>query len=222
MAVLPPRRWSATQVRRSKPVIWASGLYPLASWIYLAMQDALTANPPEYLIRSTGVWALVFLWLTLALSPLARFSGQPALIVVRRLLGLFCFFYTVLHIIGWALWERGLSLSLMLTDIGQRPFILIGTVASLLLLALAATSTQAAMRRLGRRWKTLHRTIYLIAVLSLWHYWLVKAGKQDFQMPLVHMGVFGVLMLTRAGRMTRRQPTSPSATHRSKTDCRHK
>lgn len=221
MAILPSRRWSATQVRRSKPIIWATGLYPLASWLYLAQHDALTANPPEYLIRSSGVWALVFLWLTLSLSPLARGLGQPALITMRRLLGLFCFFHTVLHIIGWALWERSLSLILMLTDIGQRPFILVGTIASLLLLALAATSTRASMQRLGRRWKTLHRSIYLIAVLSLWHYWLVKAGKQDFQMPLVHIGIFGVLMLARVMRLKRRR-ASPSAGTRIDTPRRYK
>lgn len=198
MATLFRTRWPASLIRRFKPAIWMLGLYPLAYWGYLAAQDQLTANPPEYLIRSSGVWALVFLWLTLTISPLGRLLHQRALVVLRRLLGLFCFFYSLLHVAGWALWERNLSLTMMASDIDQRPFILIGTMATLLLLGLALTSTQAAMRRLGRNWASLHRSIYLIALLSLWHYWLVKSGKQDFALPLLHAAIFLVLMLARA------------------------
>lgn len=197
MAAQSSRRWSAARIRRIKPLLWMVGLYPLLRWFYLGLHDALTANPPEFLIRSSGLWALIFLWLTLSISPLARALHQPALVVVRRLLGLFCFFYTLLHGAAWAQWECGLSIYRMAMDIAQRPFIFIGTVATALLLALALTSTRQAMRRLGGRWKTLHRSIYVIALLSLWHYWLVKEGKQDFRLPIYHASLFAALMLER-------------------------
>lgn len=173
-------RWSAKQVAYFKPLLFLIGLYPLLRWVWLGLNDGLSANPPEFLIRSSGIWALIFLCLTLCVTPLRRYLGQPALIRCRRMLGLFSFFYTVLHVLAWAYWERGWSLSAMWSDVVQRPFIAVGVFAVLPMTALAMTSTRGWMGRLGSRWQTLHSSIYTIAVLSVWHFWLVRAGKNDF------------------------------------------
>src|SRR5690606_7060287 len=137
--------------------------YPVYRWVWLAYTDGLSANPPEFLIRSTGIWGLVALGLTLAVTPLRRVLGQPALVRVRRMLGLFAFFYTVLHVLGWAFWERGWSLASMWEAIVQRTFILVGTIAFVLLLALAITSARSWIRRVGHYWQRLHRSVYAIA-----------------------------------------------------------
>src|SRR5690606_20457223 len=129
---------------------------------------------------SSGIWALVALFLTLAITPLRRLIKQPALVRYRRLLGLFSFFYTVLHVLAWAYWERGASVISMWDDIVERPFITIGTIAFVPMIALAITSTQGWIHRLGRRWQTLHRAVYAISVLSVLHFWLVRSGKNDF------------------------------------------
>jgi len=189
--------WTAGQVARFKPAIFLLGLYPLARWIWLGFTDGLTANPPEFLIRSSGIWALVALGLTLAVTPLRRILRQPALVRVRRMLGLFAFFYTVLHLLGWAFWERGWSLTSMWQDIVQRTFILVGMLAFVPMVALAVTSTQGSIRRMGHYWRDLHRSVYAIAALSVWHFWLVRAGKNDFFEPYVYGVVLAVLLLIR-------------------------
>ncbi|HEY9281235.1 MAG TPA: protein-methionine-sulfoxide reductase heme-binding subunit MsrQ [Eoetvoesiella sp.] len=191
--------WTARQVARFKPFIFVLALYPALRWVWLGYTDGLTANPAEFLIRSSGIWALVGLCLTLAITPLRRIIKQPALVRCRRMLGLFSFFYTVLHVWAWAFWERNWSLMSMWEDIMQRPFILIGVVAVVPMAALAATSTQGWIRRLGRRWQTLHRTVYVIAGLSVWHFWLIRAGKNDFFEPYAYGAVVAVLLLIRAG-----------------------
>jgi len=143
--------------------------------------EGLGANPPEYLIRSTGIWAVVLLWVTLCVTPLRRLIGQPALVRVRRMLGLFSFFYTTLHVLGWAWWERGWSVTEMWTDVLQRTFVWVGVLAVIPMLLLAMTSTRGWMRRLGSGWQRLHYSIYPIAALSVWHFWLVRSGKADFR-----------------------------------------
>lgn len=188
-------------------------LYPVVRWFWLGFNDGLTANPPEFLIRSSGVWALVALCLTLAITPLRRLIRQPALVRCRRMLGLFAFFYTGLHVLAWAYWERGGSLASMWDDIVQRPFIAIGMIAFLPMLALAFTSTQGWMRRLGRRWQILHYAIYPIAALSVWHFWLIRAGKNDFFEPNAYALILTLLLLVRivhyiAGRIGRRHRES--------------
>lgn len=183
---------------RFKPLLFLLCLYPLGRWVFLAFSDGLTANPPEFLIRSSGLWALVMLCLTLAVTPVRRLLGQPALVRLRRMMGLFAFFYTVLHVLGWAMWERGWSPASMWLDIVQRPFIAIGTIATLAMLALACTSTQGWMRRLGRAWSRLHRLVYPIAILSVWHFYLVRAGKNDFVEPYVYIVVLAMLFALRA------------------------
>jgi sulfoxide reductase heme-binding subunit YedZ len=194
---MPASNWTASQVARVKPALFLLCLYPLARWIWLGFNDGLTANPPEFLIRSSGLWALVALGLTLAVTPLRRILRQPALVRVRRMLGLFAFFYTVLHLFGWALWERDWSLWSMWQDIVQRTFILIGMLAFVPMVALAITSTQGAIRRMGHYWRDLHRSVYAIAALSVWHFWLVRAGKNDFFEPYVYGTALVVLLLIR-------------------------
>ncbi|TAL75813.1 MAG: sulfoxide reductase heme-binding subunit YedZ [Burkholderiaceae bacterium] len=194
-----PSKWTARQVGRFKPVVFILALYPVAHWVWLGFGDGLTANPPEFLIRSSGVWALALLCMTLGVTPLRRLIRQPALVRFRRMLGLFSFFYTALHVWAWAYWERGWSLSSMGEDVLQRPFIAIGLVATVGLLALACTSTRGWMRRMGHWWVVLHRVVYVAAVLSVWHFWLIRAGKNNFLEPYVYGAVVGVLLVVRAG-----------------------
>lgn len=197
MASAPVSRWNASRITRIKPLVFMLCLYPLLRWIWLGFNNGLTANPPQFLILSSGIWALVMLLVTLAITPLRRLVKQPALIRLRRMLGLFSFFYTVLHVIGWALWERNASLASMWRDIVERPFITIGVLATVPLLMLAVTSTTGWMRRLGTHWQALHRSIYAIAMLSVWHFWLVRAGKNDFAEPYIYGAILAALLLAR-------------------------
>lgn len=200
-APVPPaggsrRLWPARAVGRFKPLLFLLCLYPVARWVWLALGEyGLGANPPEFLIRSSGIWALVLLGLTLCITPLRRALAQPALVVLRRMLGLFSFFYTVLHVLGWAWWERGGSLAEMWLDITQRTFVWVGVLATLPMLLLALTSTRGWMRRLGRGWQRLHAAIYGIALLSVWHFWLVRSGKADFLEPALYaLALAGILL----------------------------
>jgi len=189
--------WTAAQVGRYKPLVFLLCLYPLLRWFWLGFSDGLSANPAEFLIRSSGIWALVALGATLAITPVRRALDQPALVRLRRMLGLFAFFYTVLHLLGWAYWERGWSLASMWDDVVQRTFITIGMVAFVPMVALAFTSTRGWIRRLGRRWTRLHRSVYAIAALSVWHFWLVRAGKNDFFEPYMYGAALAILLLAR-------------------------
>ena len=191
-------QWSARAVGRFKPLLFLLCLFPVFRWFWLAFGvTGLGANPPEFLIRSTGIWSLVLLWGTLCITPLRRLLRQAALVRLRRMLGLFSFFYAALHVLGWAYWERGWSFAAMWADIVQRTFIWVGVLAFLPMLLLALTSTRGWMRRLGSRWQRLHFSIYGIAVLSLWHFWLVRSGKVDYFEPLLYALALAVLLLLR-------------------------
>ncbi len=195
-----PNRWTAAQVGRFKPLVFLVSLYPMGRWLVLGFTGGMGANPPEFLIRSSGIWALVLLVLTLAVTPVRRLLGQPAVVRVRRMLGLFAFFYTCLHVLAWGYWERNGSLAAMWDDFIQRDFIAVGVLAVLPMLALALTSTHGWMRRLGRHWQSLHRLVYVVAALSVWHFWLMRAGKNDFFEPYTYGAVLAVLLLARLGR----------------------
>lgn len=184
----------ARTVGRLKPLLFVLALLPFARWIWLGLNDGLSANPVEFLTRSSGTWTLVCLLVTLGITPLRRLTGQPALVRLRRMCGLFAFFYGFLHFIAWVWWDRGLEMAAMIQDLGERPFIAVGFAAFVLMSALAATSTQWAMRRMGRRWQTLHRAVYLIGLLAILHFWWHKAGKNDFQEPLIYGAVLAVLL----------------------------
>lgn len=199
-------QWSARAVGRAKPWLFLLGLAPFARWIGLGFSNGLTANPVEFLTRSSGTWTLVCLLVTLAITPLRRLTGQPALVRVRRMCGLFAFFYGAMHFMAWVWWDRGLDPVAMLQDIGERPFITVGFAAFVLMAALAATSTQWAMRKLGRRWQQLHRAIYLIGLLAVLHYWWHKAGKNDLSQPILYASVLALLLGWRLVAWWRRRP----------------
>ena len=177
-----------------KTLVFLLCLAPVWRWLWLAGTARLGVNPPEFLVRSSGIWALVALAAVLLVSPVRRWTGMAALLRYRRMLGLFAFFYASLHVLGWAFWEWGLSLRLMWQDILQRTFILVGTLAYVPLIWMALTSTRGWMRRLGPWWKWLHRSVYPVAVLSVWHFWLVRSGKNDYE-DVYWAAAAGVLLL---------------------------
>ncbi|MFC4274983.1 protein-methionine-sulfoxide reductase heme-binding subunit MsrQ [Achromobacter aloeverae] len=204
------RQWTARQVGRFKPLLFLLGLAPLLRWVWLGMNDGLTANPVEFLTRSAGTWTFVCLLVTLSITPLRRLLNQPALLRVRRMCGLYTFFYGFLHFLSWAGWDRGFDPASMAEDVGQRPFILVGFLAFVLLLVLALTSFQAAMRRLGRHWGRLHRAVYLIGLLALLHLWWHKAGKHDFTQPLWYGAVLLGLLAWRVVLRVRANRARPA------------
>lgn len=155
----------------------------------------LGANPVEELLHRCGKWGLNFLLITLAVTPLRRITGWNQLIRFRRMLGLFAFFYLSLHFLIYAGLDQGFSPAYIVEDIVERPYITLGMTALVLLIPLAVTSTNGMMRRLGRRWQKLHRLVYLIAILGVWHfYWQVK---QDILEPLIYAGILAVLFAIR-------------------------
>jgi methionine sulfoxide reductase heme-binding subunit len=182
-------------VRSAKPLVFLLCLLPLAVLAWAAVTDGLGANPVEALIHGTGDWALRFLLLTLAMTPLKRLLGQPWPIRFRRMLGLFAFFYACLHLLTYAWIDQGFDWPGILQDVVKRPYITVGLAAFLLLVPLAVTSTRAMVRRLGRRWKSLHRAVYAIGVLAVVHFlWLVKA---DLLEPGIYALILVILLLAR-------------------------
>jgi sulfoxide reductase heme-binding subunit YedZ len=181
--------------RAAKRLLFVAALLPLAWLVWGAYADALGANPAETLIRSTGDWTLRFLCLTLVVTPLRQWSGWQALARLRRLLGLFTFFYGVLHFLCFAWLDMGLNLQAIVRDITKRPFILVGSAALLLMLPLAATSFNAAIRWLGaKRWQALHRAVYATALLAILHFFWMRAGKNDFAEVAVYAAVLALLL----------------------------
>jgi sulfoxide reductase heme-binding subunit YedZ len=184
-------RW----LRWAKVAVFVAAWYPLARIVFFGMTDRLGANPIEFITRSTGLWTLVFLCITLAITPLRRLTGWNALLRFRRMLGLYAFFYAALHFTTYIWFDKWFDVAAMLKDIGKRPFITVGFAAFVLLIPLAATSTKAMVRKLGRRWQSLHRLIYAIGVLAILHFWWMKAGKHDLVLPKI----YGAIMLALLG-----------------------
>ncbi len=174
--------------------VFLTSLLPLLRLVWLGMHDGLTANPLEFITRSTGTWALVFLCLSLSMTPLRRLTGQAQWIKFRRMLGLYSFFYAALHFSIWFWLDHNLDPADMWKDVLKRPFIAAGFTAFVLLITLAATSTKGMMRRLGVRWVQLHRLVYLIAIAAILHYWWHKAGKNDFVTVSIYAWVVGGLL----------------------------
>ncbi|WP_269531645.1 sulfite oxidase heme-binding subunit YedZ [Chitinimonas sp. BJYL2] len=174
-----------------KATLFIACLLPLAraSWIVLS---GMAVNPIEFITRSTGTWTLVMLLLTLAITPLRRLTGHNALIRLRRMLGLFAFFYACLHFTTYIWLDQFFDAAAIVRDVFKRPFITLGFAAFLLLIPLALTSTDAMMRRLKRRWGLLHRLVYVVGVLGVLHYlWLVK---RDLSEPLLYGAVLALLL----------------------------
>ena len=169
-----------------KRIIFIAALIPAAMLIYYAVQGDLTANPIEFITHFTGDWAIRFLVITLAVTPIRRLTGWNPIIQLRRMLGLFSFFYATLHFLTWFVLDWFFDFRQMATDVAMRPFITLGMATYLMLLALAVTSTQGSIRRLGRKWTQLHRLIYVAAVTALFHFWLArKTVVPQFQVVLV-------------------------------------
>jgi methionine sulfoxide reductase heme-binding subunit len=190
---------SSRQIRLIKVALFAAALLPFLRLAAFTATDRLGANPIEFITRNTGDWTLYFLCFTLALTPLRRVSGWNWVIKLRRMLGLFAFFYAALHFMTFLWFDHFFDLQEMLKDVVKRPFITVGFTAFLLLIPLAATSTNAMVRRLGgKRWQWLHRAIYVIAPLGILHFWWMKAGKNDFAQPILFGAIVATLLLLRA------------------------
>jgi sulfoxide reductase heme-binding subunit YedZ len=169
-----------------KRIIFAAALIPVAALAADALRGELTANPIEYITHTTGDWAIRFLVITLAVTPIRRLTGWNPIIKLRRMLGLFSFFYATLHFLTWFVLDWFFDFRQMAADVAKRPFITLGMATFVMLLALAATSTQGSVRRMGRRWTQLHRLIYVAAVTALFHFWLArKTVVPQFQVVLV-------------------------------------
>jgi sulfoxide reductase heme-binding subunit YedZ len=182
----------------AKPVIFTVCVLPLCYLVWGAWNDALGANPAEYLIRSTGELALRFLCVTLAVTPLRVLAGMPELLRLRRMLGLFVYFYAVVHLLCYSWLDMGFEWMDIASDIAKRPFILMGFAAFALLTPLAATSFNRAIRRLGvARWQMLHRAVYGVAVLVVLHFYWMRAGKSNFAEVMVYGAILGALLLWR-------------------------
>ncbi len=197
-----------TVKRFFKPIVFILCLLPLASltWRAFGLGGGLGANPVEHLLHALGLWGLRFLVLTLAVTPARQLFKAPWLQLFRRMLGLFAFFYVLLHFLTWLILDQTLYWRGILVDIGKRPFITIGFIALLMLIPLAVTSTNAMMRRLGRRWQKLHRLVYVIALLGVWHfYWQVK---KDIREPLVYLAIVLALLGWRIWKAQQRKRAS--------------
>jgi methionine sulfoxide reductase heme-binding subunit len=189
-----PGAGNVAWVLPAKVVVFLFGLYPLTRIVLLGFTGGLGANPIEFITRSTGLWTLVFLCITLAVTPARRMTGVNALVRFRRMIGLFAFFYVVLHFTTYVWFDKWFDVFAILKDIAKRPFILVGFSAFLLLIPLAVTSPKAMVRKLGRRWQTLHKLIYPIAMLGVLHFWWVKSGKHDLLLPKIYGAIVIVLL----------------------------
>ena len=179
----------------AKPLLFVVGLLPFAWLFYGAAMNTLGANPAEALIRSTGDWTLRLLCITLAVTPLRVIAKQPALARFRRMLGLFAFFYVVLHFLAYAWLDMGLDIDAIVRDIPKRPFALVGFLALVLMIPLAATSFNRAIKALGaKRWQALHKSVYAIVLLGLLHFFWMKAAKNNFAEVAVYAAIIAVLL----------------------------
>ncbi|MFZ9509536.1 MAG: sulfite oxidase heme-binding subunit YedZ [Burkholderiaceae bacterium] len=188
----------------AKPLVFALAIGPFVWLVWGAFTDALGPNPAETLIRSTGEMALRLLCVTLAVTPLRVMTGWPALARFRRMLGLFTFFYAVVHLLSYSAFDMEFVLADIAADIVKRPFILVGMLAFALLLPLALTSFNRAIRALGAaRWQALHRAVYAIAPLAVLHFFWMRAGKSDFADVAIYGGILAVLLGWRVWRWLR-------------------
>lgn len=179
----------------AKPLLFGLALLPFAWLLYGAITNQLGANPAEYLVRSTGDWTLRFLCIVLAVTPLRVMTNTPPLARFRRMLGLFVYFYVVLHLLSYSWFDMGFDVADIARDIAKRPFILVGFSGFVLLTPLAATSFNRAIRALGaRRWQVLHKLVYAIAGLGLLHFFWMRAGKNDFAEVAVYAAIIVVLL----------------------------
>ncbi len=178
----------------AKPLVFAVALGPFFYMLWAVFTNALGPNPAEALIRATGDWTLRFLCITLAVTPLRQLTGQGQLLRFRRMLGLFTFFYGVVHMLCYSGFDMAFDLGDIVRDIIKRPFILAGFTALLLLTPLAATSFNRAIRAMGAaRWQLLHKLVYAVAVVALVHFWWMRSAKHNFSEPAIYIAIIIVL-----------------------------
>ena len=186
---------TTSQIRTTKVLVFGLCLLPFVLVVAATFNLAglsLGANPVEEIIHTLGLWGLRLLLLTLAITPLRQLTGMNWLVRLRRLLGLFSFFYILMHFLSYALIDQRLDLAAIIEDIVERPYITLGAMALTMMLPLAITSTNKMMKRLGRKWQQLHRLVYLIAILGVWHFfWQVK---KDILEPLIYAAVLALLL----------------------------
>jgi sulfoxide reductase heme-binding subunit YedZ len=192
-----------------KTLLFVLALLPFVRLLVFTFLDRLGANPLEFIERNTGDWTLYFLCLTLSVTPLRRYTQWHWLLKMRRMLGLFVFFYATLHLLTFIWFDHFFDLPEMFKDVLKRPFIAVGLSAFVLLLPLALTSTNAMVRRLGgQRWQLLHRLIYVIGLLGVVHFWWMKAGKNDVAQPLLFALIMALLLSLRIFWRYQKQRTS--------------
>ena len=190
----------------AKPVVFLLCLLPFIWLFYGAFTNNLGANPAEHLIRATGDWTLRFLCIVLAVTPLRVLSSTPQLARFRRMLGLFVYFYVVLHLLSYSWFDMGFDIPDIAKDIAKRPFILVGFSAFVLLTPLAVTSFNRAIKALGaKRWQLLHKLVYLIAGLGLLHFFWMRAGKNDFTEVFVYAAIIAVLLGWRVAQFLKKK-----------------
>lgn len=206
----PARLGPKARRRWLRAFVLVTGFAPLAALVARAVGGGLGANPVEEITHETGAWALRFLVLCLCVTPARRLFGWRPLQLERRTLGLFAFLYAALHLATYVVFELELDPGAVAEDVLERPYITVGFASFLILFALASTSTRAAARRLGRRWKQLHRLVYVAAAGAIVHFlWLVKS---DLREPLVYGGVVAALLGIRVWWAVRRAPAARAAT----------
>jgi methionine sulfoxide reductase heme-binding subunit len=190
----------------AKPVLFVLSLLPFAWLLWGALTNHLGANPAEYLERSTGDWTLRFLCITLAVTPVRVVTSVPALARFRRMLGLFTYFYVVLHLLCYSWFDMGFDFADIAKDIPKRPFVLAGFSAFILLTPLAATSFNRAVKSLGaKRWQALHKLVYVVAGLAILHFFWMRAGKHNFAEVAVYAAILGVLLGWRVADFVRKK-----------------
>lgn len=200
--------------RAAKPVLFIVCLLPFAWLFYAAAADQLGANPAEALIRSLGDWTLRSLCVVLAVTPLRVMTGTPALARFRRMLGLFVAFYALMHLLSYVAFDMGFDAGEIAKDIAKRPFILVGSLAGLLLALMAATSFNRAIKALGAvRWRWLHRSVYVVAGLAILHFYWMRAGKHNFAEVAVYGAILAALLGWRVWEALRKR----RATHAPRT-----
>jgi sulfoxide reductase heme-binding subunit YedZ len=209
MAFTPTPR----QLTAIKAIAFVLALLPFFALAYLVATDQLV-EPLQYITRNTGSWTLYFLCITLAVTPLRRLSGWNWVLKLRRMMGLYAFFYALLHFTTFLWFDHFFDVQEMLKDVAKRPFITVGFTAFVLLVPLAVTSTNGMVRRLGgKRWQMLHKLVYVIAPLGILHFWWMRAGKHDFNKPIL-FGLIVLLLLGMRVWWARRKPVNRGQTQR--------
>lgn len=180
-------------VKFNKILLFTNALVPLALLAFDGFRGNLGANPIEFFLRTTGVLTLIFLLITLSVTPLRKYFGWNNLIKFRRMLGLYAFFYGFLHLVTYSIFDKSFNLSAIASDVWQRPFIAVGMLAFFLLIPLAVTSTNGMLKRLGgKNWSKLHKLTYPIAILGVIHFWLIV--KSDLKYPILFAFILAILL----------------------------